>query len=229
MRILLYSPVSDHKDYILHEWITYVNNMKYIYPFDILLIDNSKNPEYHKQYSNCIYYQRKDENQSIRAIMADCDEIARKYVIENDYDYMFKLECDLFPPMNIIEELLYYNKPVIGCSYFIGFGNESRLLAMEIDTHGTERNTRQLTWLQSFINYDGTVKKAFQIGTGCILIHKKILNRIKFRIVDNDDSHADSWFHHDLFFMDIPVYLHTGIIPRHENSKWTEIYKNETL
>ncbi|MEI6435239.1 MAG: hypothetical protein WCP32_10370, partial [Bacteroidota bacterium] len=55
-RILLISPISEYKDYILPVWLRYIKSLKRSYnsgmvSFDILLCDNSQNKSYHKQLS----------------------------------------------------------------------------------------------------------------------------------------------------------------------------------
>jgi hypothetical protein len=160
--------------------------------------------------------------------MCNCDNYARQKVLNEGYTHLFKLECDLFPPENIVAKLLMARREVLGLGYFIGFGNECRFLQSEIDM-GKRRFSLQMSNRQSFLSFNGDLQPATQFGTGCVLIHKSILQFIKFRVNLNDDIHADSNFHYDLFMNNITAYLDTSVIPDHYNSDWSLIYKTEKV
>lgn len=227
-KVLLYSLFSSHKEYVLKEFITHTDKIlaeskDLDIDVDRLFIDNSPDPEFHKAYPDTLYL-RKGKN--IREIMMHCDNMARQRVIDEAYTHLFKLESDLFPPANIIPRLLMHEKLVVGCGYFIGHGNNARLLQSEIDM-GRHRHSLQMQNRQSFLSYNGKLQPATQFGTGCILVHKSILNNVKFRVNAFDDIHADSHFHYDVFMRGITSYIDTSIVPFHINSDWDLIYNKE--
>ena len=232
-KILIACPVSEHKKYILFKWLKMLDELTYK-NFDILLVDNSKGIKLYMQLKalgyNVIYYKRKN-GEKLRNIMLESMKIIREYFLANDYEYFFSLECDIFPPLNIIEHFLATRKQVIGASYFIGEYSDTRVLSGTLEYNQTHSKVKLLTCTEAFLNHDGTIKKAFQIGTGCLFIHKSIIQQIPFRIDehDNENGYADSYFHTDLLRANIPVYLDTSIICKHYNHAWNKLKKTENL
>ena len=90
---------------------------------------------------------------------------------------------------------------------------------------GITRTTRYLTQNESFLFADGTVKKAYQIGQGCLLMHRSVVEKIPYRVEAGEDSHADTYLHIDLKKNNIPCYVDTRFMCQHENGNWNKIYK----
>lgn len=229
-KVLLYSPITNYKKYVLPEYIKHTDRIISFckslgIQIDRLLIDNSQDINFHKEFPDTIYLR---EGENIREIMCNCDNYARQKVLDDNYTHLFKLECDLFPPENIIPRLIMHEVPVVGLGYFIGFGDECRFLQSDIDM-GRHRFSLQMQNRASFLRYNGKLQPATQFGTGCILIRGDIFRIIKFRVNPDDDIHADSNFHYDLFMNNIVAYLDTAIIPYHFNSDWNLIYSKEKV
>lgn len=242
-RILLACPTAEVKDYIMQQWLDFIINHLTYPELDILIIDNSRNPEYVKKIQGyvdamdnkynreitVIHYQPYPE-EKIRYYMMNCNNIIRKCVIDMKYDNLFSLECDVFPPVNIIEHLLCFNKKVISIPYFIGQGENSYLLNMKFEEYGYYRLSQKMQPYETFLWCDGKLKIGYMTGMGCMLIHNSILKRIPFRVpVDDTDGHADSYFHQDLVYNNIPAYVDTSVFALHYNKDWNEIYKKEKL
>jgi hypothetical protein len=230
-KILLACPVSDYKEYILFEWLHHLKTLDGF--FDIFLVDNSYTPDLAIKLKKAGYniigvMPDKNDVKKVRT-MAKCMEIIRNYALINNYDYLFSLECDVFPPKDIIARLLEINNPAAGATYFIDSGPFSRLMVQrtEPETLAGESIVRNLTIDESFLFCDGTVKFAFGIGLGCVLIHKSILTRVKFRYEPGSLVHADSYFYRDLYNLKQPVKVHTGIICTHINQDWGEIARKQ--
>ena len=230
-RVLLAAPVSDRKDYILPRWLEYIEGLTW--KPDILLIDNSQDPAYYKkllQYKHisAAHYQP-PRGAGIRAIMAACLEYIRAFVLKAGYDYFFSLECDVFPPLNIIESLISHRAPVMAASYFYEIAEKSVLLAQEVEPNVAHAATRPLNHYDAFIFCDGTTKPAYMPALGCTLIRRDILQMARFYVTNADTCHADSNFFRDLFFLGIEVKQDTAIICDHYNTDWTEIYKTAKI
>jgi hypothetical protein len=236
-KILLACPISDHKEYIIYEWLEYLKKLET--EFDILLVDNSHTIDFSIKITRLGYKVirvepfKNDPNKN--KTMAKCMEIIRLYALAGNYDYFFSLECDVFPPVHIINTL-YKTKleksdkeAVIGATYFIDQGEYSRLMIQRIepDKPGSESIVRNLTIDESFLFCNGQVKYAFGIGFGCVLIHRATLEKITFRTEPGSQLHADSIFYKDLYALKIPVLVHTGIICHHINQDWGIIINKE--
>jgi hypothetical protein len=238
-KILLACPISDLKEYILWDWLDYIKKLNY--PVDILLVDNSKSDNLQKRiyekYPNCaqfvcthIIINKKDITK--RLIMAESMETIRRQALIFNYDYLFSLECDVFPPFDIIEKLLETNAPVTGATYFINHGVDSKIMLqrMESPAFGNDSIVRMFTRDEGFLFCDGTIKHIFSCGLGCVLIKTDILKKIKFRVEDNKQgqpAHHDFFFFKDLYSLKIPVLVDTSIICKHFNSSWNKIFENE--
>lgn len=231
-KILLTTPTSKYKDYCIKQWINKIKNLTYP-NYDIFIIDNSTDKNYHKKIKKygikCIHH-RPYKEVNLRKLCAECNEIGRKYAIENNYDYMFILESDVFPPKNIIELLLKPNKKVIGACYCIGW-LEKTLLNMEIEQFVCKSHALKsvLSSDDAFWFIDGKIKRAFGFGLGCILIHKEIFRKIPFHIKKGNENFADYNFHEDCFLNNIPTYLHTGVFCEHKQGDWLKIHQYENL
>lgn len=233
-RILLACPISDHKAYILPTWISYIKRLTWA-GLDILLVDNSHNADFHRQLKRkyeapgFTIIHHDPAGKGIRFFMAECNEIIRRYTLKAGYDYLFSLECDIFPPYNIIGHLYGLQKPIAAAPYFLMKGAASLLIGAEVEPNQVNAVTRPFSLDDGFLTFDGKVKPAYAPGLGCVLIHRTILEKVKFRATDQDTAHADSNFYNDLFFLGYSAVVDYSIICRHENIFWDEIYKTEKI
>ncbi len=232
-KVLLATPTAEHKDYCMVEWISHIK--KLTYPnLDILIVDNSDNKDYYKKIKKelgnrgkVIHINRK-ENQRLQDLMRDCNNKTRTaFLKDKDYKFLFSLESDLFPPLNIIEYLIRQRKPFVAAPYFTG----QHYTSMPIDYY-PERfgNLRQIvpSLIKSFARYDGKLVTGNNTGIGCALIHHKILEDIKFRTNPKEGAFADTYLHSDVYDKwGIEPYLTSNIIVEHKNSDWRKIYKEE--
>jgi hypothetical protein len=221
-KILVAAPTSEHKNYCFKPWIKNVKS--FTYPnYDILLVDNSQDESNYKKllnYCDCVY-EKPIHGESIQKTMCRCNNLIRFLVLKGNYDYFFSLETDIFPPVNVLEYLLMFRKKVIGMPYFIYAGFMSKVLVFDIEDTGTHRKAQPMSLGKAFTQFDGQCKPFYQIGMGCLLIHRSILKKLKFRVVDDGtNSHCDTFFHNDLREMGIKTYLTTMYFADHQNRGW---------
>lgn len=232
-KILLACPISDLKEYILWQWLEYIQN--FTLPVDIILVDNSHTSKLQQEicikYPKIIYYRivTNINDKTRRHDMAESMNVIRSYAIKNNYNYLFSLECDVFPPYNIIECLLRIKNDVAAATYFIDHGADSKLMLQRFENpnFGNDTVIRMMTQNEGFAFADGTVKNVFSPGLGCVLINTDILRQIIFRVENSKDSyqaHHDFFFYKDLYTLKIPVKVDTSIICKHINSSWYNIY-----
>jgi hypothetical protein len=226
-KVLLACPINIVKDYCLGSWLDAIKNLTYS-NYDIYLVDNSPNPEYHSKLRHKhhvkIDYINPGSDQEVRDLMAISMEKIRRRALDKDYDYLFILECDIFPPSEIIELLLAHNKDVVGTSYFTEHGSKTCLQLLQIwetDTNAFE--SFYMPWEEVMKFYDGKVNYAYANGNGCILIERNVLEKITFHIIPQEIGYPDGFFHKDLFMKGIENFVDTSIIPFHWNSRWSTI------
>lgn len=218
-KVLLACPQSDVKSYCFEAWLD--NISRFTYPnFAVFLADNSEKNSFSKKIRkmgiSCEWV--KPHGRSIMKRIAMSHELCRTYALHFNFDYLFHLESDIFPPPTIIEDLLSAKKSIVGGLYHIGLGAESELMVQVVEETDDENfiSTRNLgietpNWL------DGTVKKAYHIGLGCLLIHKNVLPHFVFRYVEGKNFHPDSFFAMDMYQKGIDIWADTSIICRHDN------------
>lgn len=224
-RILVCCPTHEVKSYCINDWLRSVLMLNYN-NFDIFLSDNSKTPNFSKFLSSlgfkCVWNNPLGKNnfEAMRDSHNDC----LNYFLKNNFDYMLHLECDVFPDESLIENLLSHNKQVISGIYHIGNGNKSQILAQKVlvnDMYGFE--TGNINCETDLLFLDGNLKQVFSAGIGCILIHKTVFDKIKFRTEKGKNLHPDTFFCIDLFKNKIPFYVDTSIICEHKNIDWSTL------
>jgi hypothetical protein len=239
-KILVASPTASAKNYCFKEWLD--NVMQFTYPnYEVRLFDNTDDGGKFTQYMNDYYKENYGDNDKFMAIntlslhkiksdsviekMSYSHNDCRDYCLENGYDYLFHLESDLFPQKNIIEELYLGIKPVIGALYYVDNGSFRKPMIQRSINVGEDRMilhiiSQQFLAGEDLCFCDGNTKRVAHIGLGCVLISKFVLQKIKFRFVKGMNSHPDSYFAEDCMKQNIPIFIDTSLVVRHENQAW---------
>ena len=233
-RILIGTLFSEVKNYCIKDW--YKNSIcKLTYPsFDFCAIDNSKDPKYHRRmyhfFNNLKKRSHIDKLTVIHTprthvksevFMADSLNELRKYFLENEYDWLFLKECDVYTKPDIIQRLLSYNRAVISALYFTGDKSYSHPVLTEAHYSFTQVTPVNLSYIVGFYHLGGYEKPKNIIsgGLGCILIYKDVLKRIPFRHDPEFKVYPDSMFTMDLSNNGIQN-CYVPIMCRHENQTW---------
>ena len=217
-KVLVGCPVSDLKKYCIKEYIQSVKSLTY-QNYDILLIDNSKEDYFYNYLKELGINVIKDNYiEPARARIVNSRNILRQKTLEN-YDYFLSLEQDVIPPKNVIERLLAHNKDIITGVYY---------------SYQTNNNVTLLTpLLWQFINNDEVkyinndeiqeqkLMKIGACGLGCVLISKKVLEKIKFRYNKQSNCFDDMFFCLDAKNNNFDIYLDTSIKCKHLNLRWS--------
>ncbi len=223
---------SDIKEYALYDFLAIVKNLTYP-NYDIYLVDNSKDINFHKTIRahgfDCDYVN--PDGRMSREYMTECNNMIRQRALDGGYDYLMSIESDLYPPLDVIESLMVHSKPVTAYAYMIytGEGSAPMLSEMEdeIACFDKDYQTRILDNMAGFDFMTGEAKKSHSCGLGCCLIQRGVLEKIKFRIDDEYQSHADEYFHKDVL-VDLKVrpYVDTSILINHWNKSWFGVPDN---
>ena len=155
--------------------------------------------------------------------MAQSHNWCRDHAIRFGFDYMLHLECDVFPPVDIIERLLMHRKDVVAAMYANFENHLRRIIVMVKEPTDTEHfvNTFYATDVNLETTYlDGTLKPVFHAGLGCCLISRKVLEKIPFRQELQADYHPDTNFAVDCYKKGFQFYLDTSIFCEHRNQNW---------
>lgn len=223
-KILIAVPTYDAKNYCLDAFMK--NIAGFSYPksnIEIFVADNSKTNKnalmIRDKYKVKTFW--KDYGDTpVMEKLADSHNQLRRYFLESDNDYMFHLESDIFPPSDIIEQLLWCRKPIVNALYQI-FDGAWRNPCIRIQdkkspnynayTFNAELGNFQHYWI------DGTLKEVFVAGIGCCLMKRKVMEKFEFRSDKNEMHPPDTYFAEDLRFAGVQNYVHTGILCFHWN------------
>ena len=230
-KILVACPTADVKDYCFNEWVDNVKS--FTYPnYDVYVCDNSVERQYYADKKKELetedeFFRMGRVNPLIypdfKYALAKSHDNCRTMALKGDYDYLLHLESDVFPPVNVIERLLDARKKVVGAMYHIELGEKSTLMIQHLEEFGeAKRETYNLG--ETDLDFvDGSVKKIFSCGLGCVLIHKSVLKEVPFRYEEGAPVHPDSFFFADLDMKDISAYVDTSIYCEHKNQSTIRI------
>tara|TARA_R110001599_G_scaffold253563_1_gene453805 strand:+ start:13 stop:717 length:705 start_codon:yes stop_codon:yes gene_type:complete len=221
-KILIAAPQSDVKNYCFLDWAMNIN--KFSYPkdkLDVLLVDNSDTQENIKiieKLGMTAKYIPKN-GRGIIETLAECHQICLDYAKDNGYDYLFHLETDVFPKHDILFNLLSFKKPITCGLYYIfdGAYREPMLRLIEKKNNGYMR-AYGIKLQESLIR--GQLMKVFSGALGCTLIASNVFKHIKFRFVEGENQHPDTWFAQDMYEKNIPIYVDTKSLCEHRSKSW---------
>lgn len=237
-KIILAFPTSDKKDYCFFEFLEQLT--RFTYPnLDILMIDNSSYDRKEWLIKQFKKYDLQDRIRyqyfnpkclTFREMIRDCHNIIRDVVLKEGYNFAYFLESDHFTAPNTIEHLLSFKKLVVGLPYFIGTGFASMYICSQTEICGNIALEIALTSDLAFLYSNGELKKNHQVGLGNVLIHRSVLEKIKFRIETEGAYNLETYFDDQFFYTDckrlgIPVYVDTANMSYHWNTHWNNLIK----
>ena len=122
-KILLAAPQHDSKKYCWDIWKKRVKNLTYS-NFDVYIADNSETGDFSKEIKSegFICERVGHDIESVLERTTKAHEACRLYALNNGYDFLFHLETDVIPPLDVIERLLSSRKNVISGVYDIFHG-----------------------------------------------------------------------------------------------------------
>ncbi|MAG52861.1 MAG: hypothetical protein CMH62_02765 [Nanoarchaeota archaeon] len=237
MKVLVGSPVNEMYDYCIEEYVQALKSLTYP-NYDILLVDNSKGDTFFNKLKSLNIPVIKDKwFEEPRDRQVSGRNILRKKAIEN-YDYFLNLDQDVIPPKDIIERFLSHKRRALTGIYF----NYKQFTPKEVGSREGIRHGQLFPTIWAITNKKGNLRQVEEqelspgrivqvglCGSGCLFIHKSILQKIIFRYSkENDDPSTnkfifdDSYFCEDLTKLKIPIYADTSMICKHliKKKKW---------
>jgi len=226
-RVLVVTTTYYKKDYAFKTFIKHAKALSYP-NFDHVFIDNSHDTRYanrlRRRGVKCFHVER--GNNTREAIARSCN-FGRKLALKGGYDYMFMLESDVYPPHDIIQQLMIQGKDVITGLYYIG----DREKGQRVPCVTVEKwNEQLLCWGTRLLRqdeFDDWINKGVkqcQAGSfGCCLISKNILEKFPFYYCPELSGHPDIYFFNELKNKKRQVFIHTDIICEHENTPWKNV------
>lgn len=221
-KILVGCPTADHYKYCTEDYLNAVKSFTYK-DFDTLLVDNSATKDYFNEFSKKLPMIKTERIENLKELIARDRNVLRQKVIDENYDYLLSLEIDVIPPKDVIEKLLSHKKEIVSGVYYKDYDlNIKRagklikkaktilpLLWKEVD----KENVSQLT--PKDVEEPKLIEVAIS-GLGCLLIHRRVLEKVKFRVnLKETPACDDVWFCHNAREVGYKIYADTSIKCKH--------------
>ncbi len=202
------------------------------YPqFDVIIEDNSPTPDYAEklQWLGEKFKEKRPEcgfrvihsgltSPRVRERIVNGRNKIRKLMLSGNYDYFFSLEQDIVCPPDTIERLLKHGKEVAGGVYYnmVQLAGKARKVPVLMTYPNEElKKAGKAEWAKTLEPFNAQLVEVACIGLGCVLISRATLEKISFRIVENDQAFDDMHFAIDLQKNNIACYADTSILCEH--------------
>ena len=184
-KILIGCPTADEKSYCLKEYLKGLEQLTWQNK-EIVIVDNSETDDYIKELRENKINTIKDLRlEDVKERIAHSRNILREKTLSEGFDYFLSLEQDVIPPPDMIEKLLAHGKEAITGVYFTIYQfqgqpklrplvwkenpeSSSTMIFMNEDVKAATGNQNELTQIKA-------------AGLGCMLIHRRVLEKIKLR------------------------------------------------
>lgn len=218
-KVLIGSPIYDKMEYCVKEFLESLKNLDYD-NFDILIVDNSHTDDFFKKL-------RAEEG--IITIKDNTTEVKNKlrlvssrnkilnYALKYNYDYVLMMDSDVIAPPNLLKNLISHNKDIVSGLYYNHFLiNGIQKLRPVAWCHITPREFEEISKQVKFPSIvkshkdirrhitpeeikKGELIKVKLPSAGCMLIKRKVFEKIKYGILDlpSNIRTAD-----DIYFME---------------------------
>lgn len=226
-KVLVGCPISDYHSYCLDEYLGGLKSLNYK-NFEVLLVDNSKDVAYSQVLKDKGFNVIKMPyfNSARDRIVSSRNKL-RQYVLDNGFDYLLCLEADMIPPFDIIQRLLLHNKDIVSGVYFNNLEKDGRIQTLMLlwVNRGDDKDT---IYHVSKTELDNPrLIEVAMCGLGCVLISRKVLEKVSFRYQKEVNSFDDVWFCKDAKDNGFNIYGDTGIVCKHlflkRSWEWKEL------
>lgn len=223
-KVLVFSCTYDGKDYCFEQFKAHATKLVSQYPnAHHIIIDNSISPEYYNTVlKGCgIEAHRVLRGNNSRESLARAQNYARKYAIENNYDYLLSLESDVFPPENFIAKLISHTKQVVTGLYLIGKEVKVPCVTLSYFNELIRANGSRLLKPEEFGDFINKGLKEVQAGgMGCCLISRDVFTKLAFTYDPRFMGHSDIYFFNDVRSLGIKTFVDTDMFCQHIQSDW---------
>ena len=233
-KVLVGSPVSDLYDYCFEDFLKSRTSLTYK-NYDLFFIDNSKTEEFSRKLKqHKLPFSKIDYLENARERMVVSRNLLRKKALEEGYDYFLNLDQDIIPPIDIIEKMLKNNKKIQTGVYFV-YNNQysseqTRYLIPTLwvsDNSDKKIDGASIRLMHPKETEQDKLVKVISCGSGCLFIHREILEKIEFRYDPFFPYFDDNWFCRDVFYNDFEIFADLSIKCKHlikdKPWKWTEL------
>ncbi len=223
-QILIGCPNAVEKRYCLKQ---YVEGLKQLTWKDkeIFIVDNSPTSEFAEEMQKIELNVARDIRlENVKERIAHSRNIIRDKVLSEGYDYFLSLESDVIPPPDLIERMLAANVPAITGVYFTIYtvNGEPKMRPLVWKAHDDKQMTFMNEEVKAARGKKREVVPVKASGLGCMLIHRSVLEKIKFRATT--ESFDDMPFCQDLEKNGFTLYADLTLICKHHVERNGQVY-----
>ncbi len=243
-KILVFTPTYAGKDYCFERFIE--NTKRFTYTnYKHIIIDNSADDKYYQTLKKRlqgspieVYYVGRGG--CSREAISRAQNFARKMAIDENYDYMFSLESDVFPDFNIMERLLIHHKKIVTGVYLIGTEDKkmqvpcatvfeyrpeiamygSRLIGVK-ENPETKKKYMDKKEVMDFL--EPALREVAAGSLGVCLFSREVFLKIPFMFEPKMAGHSDIFWFNECFRNGFNVFMDTGAYCEHEYSSWAKV------
>jgi len=231
MKILIGCPTYKIYDYCVDLWVDAVKKIQEFskeHQVDYLLVDNSKTDDFFNSLKKKgVNIVKAPYFPDVRKRVIHSRNILSDKVLNEGYDYFFSLEQDVIPKEDILEKFLPHNKEIVSGYY----GKPVSVVLRDNETGELKKAVIELAliWLgegerlrranpMEVLN-KGLIKVG-GFGIGCVLIKRKVMEKIKFRYETDRGAFDDMFFCIDAKKEGYDLFLDSDVRVKHLNRSW---------
>jgi hypothetical protein len=149
---------------------------------------------------------------SDKPISSNRNKIVQKFLANKEYDYLMMIDSDVVPPMNILN-LVDFQKDIISPVCFIL--NRDKIIPLVM------KKTPTGIWSPLNISQNEGLIEVDAVGTGCIILSRKILEAVKYPFKNEYDADGIKKYGLDFNFcqrakkLGFKVYCHLDYLCQH--------------
>ncbi len=238
-KVFIGCPTFIGKEYCIKRYLNGIVGLQYPEKY-FMIVDNSKTDEYVQKLKKLGIDALKAPHYDdpVKSVM-ESRNILREKFLETGFDYFFSLEQDVVAPPDALQALIDRGKKVTSGVYFTlveinGKAVMAPLAYMPADSEWIEKvkshpeaykdqyaELQKHNFEQAKLKRRLTFKEVqkpqlmevFRVGLGCLLIHREVLEKVKFRY--NPSGYDDMTFCSDVLQKGYKLYLDTDVKCQH--------------
>ena len=235
LRVLVGCPTYEGYRYCLKEYTRGVKALTYP-DYDAVLVDNSQGNDYtHEIKLQGLDAIRGPHLKNVYERIVESRNILRDRMLKGKYDYFLSLEQDVIPPANVIEQLIRHEKNIVSGVYYKlyavnvkgkdGMVKQKKTLLPLVFTFSNEKDKMNVCYPK-----DVEGDHFFKIracGLGCVLISKRVLEKVKFRYDPAKSTFDDFLFCSDALDRGFDIYTDTSVKCKHLFLQKGDVFKEK--
>ncbi|MBS3112538.1 hypothetical protein J4418_00430 [Candidatus Woesearchaeota archaeon] len=223
-KVLIAIPTYEGMKYCLNDFIIGLKSLIYD-NFEVLFVDNSHSDTYFNLIQEQGYAVIKSKRfKNPRETIVNSRNLLRQIFLNGDYDYFFSVEQDVILTSEIIPTMLSLQKEIVSGVYYktkgaLGFKVYYPVLMTACDENGNIIETNKDDCLiRDMYREEVEIGKLIKVeasGLGCVMIARRVLEKVEFRYEEEKNAYDDMFFAIDTKKQGFQIWADTGLKCKH--------------